>query len=304
MLRMIVAVADSPSITAAAARLNVTPSALSHQIKDAEAALRVNLFERTKRKLSLTALGEQLLASARIIVTELDRAEEALERSRKGEKPTLRLGGGAYPIHRLFLPPPGQKQEKSAIPHVDFIYRTSAYPLARAVVQGELDVAFAAGDQHQRGIVCLPLFEDDLVAVFPVCHSFRQMQFVEASDLREDAYITYSRVLEYGLEDDLLFRPSRHAPARIVEAGSVDAILDLVASGFGFSIVSAWAIHTSPRKHELIGLPITSSGLRVRWSALIRASDPQLSALTEFVQQIPRFSTAPICDSTSVATVS
>ncbi len=289
---MIVAVADSPSITAAAARLNVTPSALSHQIKDAEAALRVNLFERTKRKLSLTALGEQLLASARIIVTELDRAEEALERSRKGEKPTLRLGGGAYPVHRLFLSRLGREQDRSAFPHVDFIYRTNAYPLARAVMQGELDVAFAAGDQHERGIVSLPLFEDELVAVFPAGHSIRHKQFVEASDLKLETYITYSRVLEYGLEDDLLFRPSRHAPARIVEAGSVDAILDLVASGLGFSIVSAWAVQTSPRKYDLLALPITSSGLTVRWSALLRASDPQLPALTDFIQRAPLFPTA------------
>lgn len=278
MLRMIMAVADSPSMTAAAARLNVTPSALSHQIRDAEAALRVALFERTGRKLSLTALGEQLLASARIIVTELERAEEALERSRKGEKPWIRVGGGAYPVHRWFL------SRDAAPAHVDFIYRTNAYPLARAVAQGELDIAFAGGDQHERAVSCLPVFVDDLVAVFPRDHAIRDKAFVEASDLKQDTYITYSRVLEYGLEDDLLFRPSRHAPPRVMEAGSVDAILDLVASGLGYSIVSAWAVKTSPRRDRLLTMPLTGDGLKVKWSALVRASDPRIAMFDAFVR--------------------
>lgn len=280
MLRMIMAVADSPSITAAAARLNVTPSALSHQIKDAEAALRVTLFERNGRKLSLTSLGEQLLASARIIITELDRAEEALERSRKGEKPSLRIGGGAYPIHRWFL----GDREAGAFPHVDFVYRTNAYPLARAVIAGELDIAFAAGDQHERGIVCVPLFIDELVAVFAADHAIGTKEFAEASDLAAETYITYSRVLEYGLEDDLLFRPARHAPPKIVEAGSVEAILDLVSSGLGFSIVSSWAVEASPCRSHLLTVPLTRDGLNVGWSALLRASDPQLSVLMEFAR--------------------
>ncbi|HVW55518.1 MAG TPA: LysR family transcriptional regulator [Rhizobiaceae bacterium] len=280
MLRMIMAVADSPSMAAAAVRLNVTPSALSHQIRDAEAALRVALFERTGRKLSLTPLGEQLLASARIIITELERAEEALERSRKGEKPWIRVGGGAYPVHRWFL-----SQGGSAAPaHVDFIYRTNAYPLARAVAQGELDIAFAGGDQHERAVSCLPVFVDDLVAVFPKGHTLRNKPFVEASDLKQDTYITYSRVLEYGLEDDLLFRPSRHAPPRVMEAGSIDAILDLVGSGLGYSIVSSWAVKTSPRRDQLLTMPLTGNGLKVKWSALVRTSDPRIALFEEFVR--------------------
>ncbi|MEZ5777163.1 MAG: LysR family transcriptional regulator [Paracoccaceae bacterium] len=179
MLRTIVAVADAPSMTAAAAQLNVTPSALSHQVRDAEAAARVALFNRTKRRLTLTPLGQQLLASARIILEELDRAEEVLERSRKGEQPVIRLGGGAYPIHRWFL------TRRRVLPdaHVDYISRTSNFPLARAVAQGELDIAFAPGETHERGVSALPLFDDDLVAVVSAKHAFGAVPYLEARDL-------------------------------------------------------------------------------------------------------------------------
>lgn len=279
ILRTIVAVADTPSMTAAAARLNVTPSALSHQVRDAEAASQVALFNRTKRRLTLTPLGQQLLASARIILEELDRAEEVLERSRKGEQPVIRLGGGAYPIHRWFL------AQGRAMPatHVDYISRTGNFPLARAVAQGEIDIAFAPGETHERGITALPLFDDELVAVVSTRHPLRALPHVEARDLRDETYITYSRVLEYGLEDDLLFRPARHAPPRVIEASSVDTILDLVASGLGFSILSHWALAMSPLRSRLVALPLTSGGLRVRWSALTRVSDSRGATLRDFV---------------------
>lgn len=284
MLRTIVAVADATSMTAAASLLNVTPSALSHQVRDAEAASRVALFNRTKRRLTLTPLGHQLLASARIILTEIDRAEEVLERSRKGEQPVIRLGGGAYPIHRWFL----TKSKAMAETQVDYISRTSNFPVARAVAQGELDIAFAPGETHERGVIALPLFADDLVAVVSAKHPMRAKSYVEAADLRHDSYITYSRVLEYGLEDDLLFRPAQHAPNRIVEASNIDAILDLVANGAGFTILSSWAVAMSPGRSRLVTVPLTANGLRITWSALVRASDLRSATFRSFIARFCR----------------
>jgi LysR family transcriptional regulator for metE and metH len=277
MLRMIIAVAEAPSSTAAAARLNITPSALSHQIRNAEAALRVTLFERAGRRLSLTPLGEQLLASARTIIGELERAEGTLERSRRAEKPSVRVGGGAYPVHRWFLP--RLTQIDGEWPIIDFA-NGKTYPLSRAVALGELDIAFAAGEQHERGVAALPLFQDDLVAVFASSHDLARHVFIEARDLASETYVTYSRVVEHGLEDDLLFKPARLAPAEIREASSVEAILDILSTGLGFSILSAWAVRTSPRVSSLITRPLTADGLKVGWSALIRTlerTDPVFS---------------------------
>ena len=273
MLRMIAAVADSPSATAAAAQLNITPSALSHQIRDAEETLRVALFERAGRRLSLTSLGEQLLASTRIILAELERAEGSLDRSRRSERPSFRVGGGAYPIHRWFLQ--HLIGDHGGLPDIDFVSNTRTYPLARAVAEGELDLAFAAGEQRERGIASVPLFEDRLVAVFSRSHPLCDRPFVEAGDLRSERYITYSRVIERGLEDDLLFRPARLAPAQIQEASSVEAILDLVAAGLGFSILSEWAIESSQQKDSVSTRWINADGLTIRWSALMRHSESQ-----------------------------
>jgi LysR family transcriptional regulator for metE and metH len=155
-----------------------------------------------------------------------------------------------------------------------------------AVSHGDLDLGLAAGEHHERGVAVLPLFTDELVAVVSSSHPLAARSHLEADDLRNETYITYSRVTEYGLEDDLLFRPSRIAPAHLVEASTVDVILDLVACGLGFTIISRWAVTTAPQRAKLAALPLTGSGLKVSWSALVReadARDPQVEALLKML---------------------
>jgi LysR family transcriptional regulator for metE and metH len=60
-LELVRAVAEEGSLSRAALRLHVTPSALSHQLRDAEERLDVKLFDRVGRRLRLSAAGERLL---------------------------------------------------------------------------------------------------------------------------------------------------------------------------------------------------------------------------------------------------
>src|ERR1044071_8782761 len=86
-LRLVAAVAESGGQTRAARRLNLTQSALSHQLRELEGRLGSPLFTRASRRMVLTPTGERLLASARRVLHEV----EALERDLAAE-PTN--GGG------------------------------------------------------------------------------------------------------------------------------------------------------------------------------------------------------------------
>lgn len=78
LLATLVAIADSGSFTAAAARVGRTQSAVSMQVKRLEAAVGQSLFERRPRGVGLTAAGERLLVDARRILRLLDEATRAL----------------------------------------------------------------------------------------------------------------------------------------------------------------------------------------------------------------------------------
>ncbi|MEL6782539.1 MAG: LysR family transcriptional regulator, partial [Pseudomonadota bacterium] len=70
-LQYFVAVADTGAFGKAAQALAVSQPSLSQQLATMEADLRAPLFERTSRRVRLTALGERLLPRARMILQEL-----------------------------------------------------------------------------------------------------------------------------------------------------------------------------------------------------------------------------------------
>ncbi len=72
-LRCVLAVAQDLHFTRAAAALGIAQSALSHQVATLEAELGARLFERTSRRVRLTAAGAALLPRARSVLAELDR---------------------------------------------------------------------------------------------------------------------------------------------------------------------------------------------------------------------------------------
>jgi LysR family transcriptional regulator for metE and metH len=96
------AVAEEGTLVAASRRLHLTPSALSHQLRSAEELLGATLFERRHRRLSPTAAGEQLIASARAVVAEVSRAEVV---GRSAVRPrSLRLSTGCYTAYPWLAP--------------------------------------------------------------------------------------------------------------------------------------------------------------------------------------------------------
>src|SRR5258707_14485791 len=88
-LTAFVAVADQRSFRAAASRLDVTPSALSHSMRQLEERLRVRLLNRTPRSASVTAAGLRLLERLRPAISEIAGALEDLNQQR--ERPLGRL---------------------------------------------------------------------------------------------------------------------------------------------------------------------------------------------------------------------
>src|SRR5712671_6249084 len=94
-LTAFLAVADTLSFRAAAARLGVTPSALSHTIRQLEERLAVRLLHRTTRSVSLTDAGLRLVERLRPAVDQIADALEDLNRERSRPAGRLRI----YAIH-------------------------------------------------------------------------------------------------------------------------------------------------------------------------------------------------------------
>src|SRR5262245_4907951 len=98
-LHLVAAIAETGGVTAAAAKLHLTQSALSHQLRDAEGRLGTRLFHRTGRRMRLTPAGERLLRSARAILENLDRTEEEIRRGASTDVGPLRLTTQCHTVY-------------------------------------------------------------------------------------------------------------------------------------------------------------------------------------------------------------
>ncbi|HCH23422.1 MAG TPA: hypothetical protein DE179_03920 [Oceanospirillaceae bacterium] len=283
--RMAQAIKVHGTVSAAAQSLGLTQSALSHQIAEAERRLGRKLFAKVGRRLSLTAAGEFLATSADTILVEASLAEATLM-AREDTEPAelVRIGTYAYSCYRWM--PEILREVQKTLPHVlfEFITDTSKTPL-RSVVEGDVDLAIAAGRNTASNVHVDTLFHDELVAICLPSHPMAQLSHVEAEDFLEDPFITYSTVYEVGFEEELLWRPSGRRPVKYVRAGVTEAVVEMVKGGFGLSILSRWAVAQPLAEGGLIGVPVTNKGLPVKWSCL-RRKGHQNEATLEQISRI------------------
>lgn len=103
-LQAVSAIAARRSFRAAAAELNLSPSALSHLIAALEKRLGVRLFQRTTRSVSLTEAGERFLSRVRPALAELSAAMESVNEFRDTPTGTLRLTASESSARQVFTP--------------------------------------------------------------------------------------------------------------------------------------------------------------------------------------------------------
>lgn len=272
-LRLLVALDEQATLTAAARTLGLTQPALSHQVRELERLTGAPLFQRVRRRLTFTPLARELLRSARGVVAEMDRAEASLERYRHGIEAVVRIGTRAYGLERWM--PGFLAALRRDLPQVEVELRPAAGGLPLdALRRGEVDLELAHWQVPPRGLASLPLFADRLVGVVPRGHPLARRATLAAADFAGEPYVTYSTVIEPGLENDLLFEPARAWPRRFLRAGTAEAALALVAAGFGLTILSRWAVAAHPDRARLVERPLAAPGSGVVWHAVLRDDEP------------------------------
>ncbi|MBR0642442.1 LysR substrate-binding domain-containing protein [Plastoroseomonas hellenica] len=159
-LRAFEAAARRESFKAAAAELGVTPTAISHQIRQLEAGLGIALFARQTRKVTLTAEGRMLFPALRDALDAMAEAVDAVKRQPMRRVATL--SATVAFTAKLLVPHVGSFRRLH--PGWDLRLHASDDPVD--VSAGEADAAIRYGLGHYPGLTTLPLLRDDFA---PVC---------------------------------------------------------------------------------------------------------------------------------------
>jgi len=243
LLRSFAAVADSASMTVAANRLNLTQGAVSQQIKRLEDLVGGSLFERDRRGLKLTDLGERLFGKARRLLNLND--EIWADLSAETVTGRLRLGV-PYDLVDTCLTPV-LKAYAEAHPGVDISLVSNTSPkLAAALAAGEVDLAIIEEAVGQKTIGTKQAAAE--------CLSIERLVWVGAKG--GEAY--RKRPLPLSLvSDTCAFRPfvlgalqERDLAWRTVFENGIEATRAIVRTDLA---VTAWLTPTVPADLAILG---------------------------------------------------
>lgn len=282
-LRAVDAIRREGTVTAAAERLYLTQSAVSHLLKDLETRLGVELFDR-ERGMEPTEEGKRLLRSARVVLDELERAEYDLAQLRDGHQGVLRVTTQCYTCYHWL--PSILSRFRERFPGIDLqlVPEATADPI-RALLDHELDLAIV-NESDLEGIETTELFVDELVAVMPPDHRLAGRRWLSPEDFIGETLIVHYFEPEGPMVATDFLWPAGVEPTRILELQLTDAVLESVKSGLGITVMAQWAVAPEIREGSLVEVRLSKKGLKRGWHVAVpadRADSPALEALVELL---------------------
>jgi DNA-binding transcriptional LysR family regulator len=240
-LRYFLAVAEELSFTRAARRLHIGQPPLSLQIKALEAELGLRLFERTKRRVTLTAAGERFLASARQILADAERAVEQAQRAARGETGELRIGFTSSLPFTTFLPQVIRAYHDSFPTVTLTLVEMFTAAQMEAVTAGRLEIGFLrhSGENAPAELNLRPIRRDPLRLAVHARHRLARARSVSFDELQQENFITYPLSAGTGLSLPLrqLALAAGFEPKIVQEAREPTTQIGLVASGLGVAVI-------------------------------------------------------------------
>lgn len=269
-LRLVRAVVEEGTLTAAASRLALSQPALSHQLRDVEERLGVALFERRGRSLVLTEAGGRVLDSARIVLDEVARAEADLAALAAGRSGTLRVTAQCYTTYHWLPPVLGGFREAWPLVDVEIAAEASKRPGA-ALRDRAADVALVATASGFDDLDLVELFEDEVVAIVPADHAWAGRSHVEPEAFDGAHVFVWHDCTERDCVLSLVAEAGA-APGRITPVPlSTEGAIGMVRAGLGLTAMARWAAEPYLQRGGLAAVPVTEAGVRRRWYAATRA---------------------------------
>jgi LysR family transcriptional regulator for metE and metH len=260
-LRTLSALRSAGSLVRAAQLLNLTQSALSHQIKLLEDRYGGPLFERKSVPIGFTATGERLLRLADTLLPEIEQAERDVARLSQGDQGQLRVALECHTCFDWLMPVMNEFRKRWPEVEIDLVSGFHSEP-AELLRTGQADLVI--GSDYSAGYATFPLFRFEMLIVMAHKHRLAAQRRLFAEDFAGETLITYP-VPENRI--DLIrevLRPAGIAYERRVAELTV-AVVQLVASKRGIAALPNWAIKNYVDYDYVVSRPVTEMGL---WSDL------------------------------------
>ena len=267
------AIVQAGTISGAARLLNVSQPNISRVLNHTEQQLGFSLFDRSSKGLSVTKEGQRLLPEVERLTQHLQVITSLTESIRTNREQTIRIGAAHACSQMVVTPALVEYRHQQPGANVDLVTEHFA-ALQKAVLGDELDFALVFGQHVDKSLLAEPLFQADMVAIFPKGSGGQPS--VSLNFLCQQEFLMMQ-------EDDPLGRVLH----RVIEANDFQAvnptfiktysvIADMVVSGGGVGVVD---LFTASRYANEVDIVPIAERLPFELVLISRRERPQSMAL-------------------------
>jgi LysR family transcriptional regulator for metE and metH len=282
-LRTLRAIHQAGGLARAADLLNMTQSALSHQVAGLEDQVGMELFVRRSKPMKLSAAGMRMLRVADRVLPEIAALEEEFRALQAGKTGRLHIAiqchacfDWLFPVLELF---------RHAWPEVDVDIRAGlAFDSFPALLREEVDLVISSNPEPLPGVIFNPLFDYQPTFIASSQNPLAAKPMIEAEDFRDQVLITYPvgrDKLDIFTE---MLTEARVEPRaqRPVELTAV--ILMLVGSNRGVAVLPDWVIRDVKSNADYVTRPLAPGTITKRLFAATREEDAAKPFMAHFLK--------------------
>lgn len=286
-LRLVAEVARTESVTRAADRLNVTQSAVSHQLRELEDKLGTPIFVRSGKRMLPTPAGRVIVDAADRVLGDIGRVEARVEQLARHTAGELRVCTHCYTGYHWLPSLVEALQRRYPAFTLNVAAEYTLNPVA-ALLDAKLDLAIMNDDSADRRLRYRELFEDEHVAVVPPSHRWTSRTFITPEELAAERLYLYSRSIDHSFIVQKVLRPAGFEPRQCTYLQLTEGIIEMVKAGLGASVLPKWSIATALASKGVKAIRITKAGVFRKWYAVTLGDTADTPIMEEFIRLLSK----------------
>ena len=282
-LRTIRAIHQAGGLARAAEMMNMTQSALSHQVAGLEAQAGMELFVRRSKPMRLSAAGYRMLRAAERILPEIDAMEDEFTSLRSGKSGRLFITLECHACYDWLFPV--LETFRHSWPDVDVDIRAGlAFDALPALSREEVDLVISSDPKDIIGVTFNTLFDYHPTFLCSAQNPLASKKWIEAEDFREQTLITYPVTRDRLDVFTSLLTPARVEPRAHRTAELTAVILMLVGSNRGVSVLPDWVMREVKYSADYVTKPLGQPPAQKTMYAATREEDQQKPFMQDFLR--------------------
>lgn len=269
-IRYFIAVAETGSVTAAAADVNISQSAITEAVKALQAQLGVSLLERRARGVALTHQGHQFLRHARAIISAVADASLAVTNDPRSAEGHLNLGV-THIVAGYFLADPLARFRR-IYPSISYkVFEDGRRYVEHLLINGELDIGavILSNLDDPEAFETRVLVQSRHRLWLPPHHPLNAQDRIDLADIATEPLIALAAD-EYRRSSDEIWRAAGLTPTIHMTTASVEAIRSLVATGAGVALLPdmlyrPWSLEGDRLEARAVADPMPTLDVGLIW---------------------------------------